>query len=170
MILFGLAFRRDDVAVYPISPPAALYVNTLVAVLPASALGVEPTAKDAMDIGPENLQRIFTASWYMDTIGYGVVIGAQALANFIIVQHGVANEAADINPKVRQPLVHISYSFTLPFPVQSAFRWPPAWMRDRVQSSRDRICDVVVDTYGARPYGAPLPDWRRIPVLTRFIL
>ena len=60
-----------------------------------------------MDIGPENFQKIFTASWYMDTIGYGVVIGAQALANFVIVQYGIANGAVDISPKVRPPLVHI---------------------------------------------------------------
>lgn len=64
------------------------------------ALGVEPAAEDAMDIGPENFQKVFTASWYMDTIGYGVVIGAQAVANFVIVQYGVANGAADIDPKV----------------------------------------------------------------------
>jgi P-type Na+/K+ transporter len=107
VILCGLAFRRDGVAVYPISPPAALYINTVAAGLPALALGVEPTAKDAMDIGPENFQKIFTASWYMDTIGYGVVIGGQALANFVIVQYGVANGAADISPNARQQLVHI---------------------------------------------------------------
>ena len=112
MILCGLAFRRDGVAVYPIAPPAALYINTLAAGLPALALGVEPTAKDAMDIGPENFQKIFTASWYMDTIGYGVVIGAQALANFVIVQYGIANGAADISPKVHPPLVHIFFSLT----------------------------------------------------------
>jgi len=63
-----------------------------------------------MDIGPENFQKVFTASWYMDTIGYGVVIGAQSLANFVIVQYGVANGAADIDPKVGQPRVHITYS------------------------------------------------------------
>lgn len=108
VILCGLAFRRDGIAVYPIAPPAVLYINTLAAGLPALALGVEPTAKDAMDIGPENFQKIFTASWFMDTIGYGVVIGAQALANFVIVQYGIANGAADIDPKVGQPRVHIA--------------------------------------------------------------
>ena len=109
MILCGLAFRRDGVAVYPTSPPAALYINTLAAGLPALALGVEPTAKDAMDIGPENFQKIFTASWYMDTIGYGIVIGAQTVTNFVIVQYGVANGTADIDPKVGQPLVHVLF-------------------------------------------------------------
>ena len=135
MILCGLAFRRDGIAVYPIAPPAALYINTLAAGPPALALGVEPTAKDAMDIGPENFQKVFTASWYMDTIGYGVVIGAQAVVNFIIVQYGVANGATDIDPKVIQPRVHMVYSIHLPefpFPVQPAPRWPPAWMRGRV--------------------------------------
>ena len=135
VILCGLAFRRDGIAVYPIAPPAALYINTLAAGLPALALGVEPTAKDAMDIGPENFQKIFTASWYMDTIGYGVIIGAQALANFVIVQYGIGNGAADIDPKVGSPRVHVAYSNhspEFPFPVQPAPRWPPARMRGLV--------------------------------------
>ena len=112
MILCGLAFRRDGVAVYPTSPPAALYINTLAAGLPALALGVEPTAKGAMDLGPENFQKIFTASWYMDTIGYGIVIGAQVITNFVIVQYGVAKGAADIDPKVGKPLVHVLFIHT----------------------------------------------------------
>jgi magnesium-transporting ATPase (P-type) len=106
LILGGLAFRCHGVAVYPISPPAALYINTLAAGPPALALGVEPMAKDAIDIGPECFQKVFTASWYMDTIGYGVVIGAQTVANFVIVQYGVGNGAADMDPKVIQPLFH----------------------------------------------------------------
>jgi Na+-exporting ATPase len=134
LILCGLAFRRDGIAVYPIAPPAALYINTLAAGPPALALGVEPTAKDAMDIGPENFQKVFTARWYMDTIGYGVVIGAQAVVNFLIVQYGVANGAADIDPKVGQPRVHGLFNLLtwISFPVQPALCWPPAWMRDRV--------------------------------------
>jgi len=112
VILCGLAFRRDGVAVYPTSPPAALYINTLAAGLPALALGVEAPAKDVMDIGPENFQKIFTASWFMDTIGYGIVIGAQAVTNFVVVQYGVANGAADIDPKVDQSLVHVLFIHT----------------------------------------------------------
>jgi len=72
-----------------------------------------------MDIGPENFQRVFTARWYMDTIVYGVVIGAQAVVNFTVVQYGVANGATDIDPKVVQPRVHMAYSIHLPkFPSQ----------------------------------------------------
>ncbi|PVG04087.1 putative Na+-transporting ATPase ENA-1 [Serendipita vermifera] len=105
VIMIGLAFRRDGVAVYPIAPVAALWVNTIAAGPPALALGVEPTAKDAMDIGPENFQSIFTLSWYLDTIGYGVFIGAQSLANFVIVQYGTGDGMHDILPKCNDHLV-----------------------------------------------------------------
>jgi Na+-exporting ATPase len=105
VIMIGLAFRRDGVAVYPIAPVAALWINTLAAGPPALALGVEPTAKDAMDIGPENFQSIFTLSWYLDTIGYGVFIGAQSLANFVIVQYGTGDGMHDILPKCNDHLV-----------------------------------------------------------------
>lgn len=97
VLMIGLAFRRDGVAVYPVAPVAALWINTISAGPPALALGIEPTARDAMDIGPESFQTIFTKSWYLDTIGYGVFIGAQTLANFVIVQYGVHEGEADIN-------------------------------------------------------------------------
>lgn len=105
VIILGLAFRREGVAIYPIGPVAALWINTLAAGPPALALGVEPTAKDAMDIGPDHFQAIFTPSWYMDTIGYGLVIGAQSLANFVIVQYGVNDGANDIDVRCNDALV-----------------------------------------------------------------
>ncbi len=104
VIMIGLAFRRDGVAVYPISPVAALWINTIAAGPAALALGVEPTAKDAMDVGPEYFQSVFTASWFLDTLGYGIFIGAQALANFVIVQYGTAGGANDILPKCNDHL------------------------------------------------------------------
>lgn len=103
--MIGLAFRRDGVAVYPVAPVAALWINTIAAGPPALALGVEPTAKDAMDLGPEEFQGIFTASWYLDTIGYGVFMGAQCLANFVIVTYGVGGGTDDILPKCNDHLV-----------------------------------------------------------------
>ncbi|KAG8806459.1 hypothetical protein FRC17_004980 [Serendipita sp. 399] len=103
--MIGLAFRRDGVAVYPISPVTALLINTISAGPPALALGIEPTAHDAMDIGPESFQSIFTASWYLDTIGYGIFMGAQTLANFVIVQYGRHNGAADIYPRCNDHMV-----------------------------------------------------------------
>lgn len=103
LIMIGLAFRRDGVAVYPVSPVAALWINTIAAGPPALALGVEPTAHDAMDVGPEYFQGIFTASWYMDTIGYGVFMGAQAVTNFVIIQYGIGG-ASEILPKCNDHL------------------------------------------------------------------
>lgn len=105
VIMIGLAFRRDGVAVYPVAPVAALWINTIAAGPPALALGVEPTAKDAMDIGPESFQAIFTPSWYLDTIGYGVFMGAQCLANFVIVTYGIGGGTEDILPKCNDHLV-----------------------------------------------------------------
>jgi magnesium-transporting ATPase (P-type) len=105
VIMIGLVFRSDGVAVYPIAPVAALWINTVAAGPPALALGVEPTSKDVMDIGPSYFQAMLTPSWYLDTVGYGVFIGAQALANFVIVQYGVANGNMDISPRCNAPLV-----------------------------------------------------------------
>lgn len=105
VLMIGLAFRRDGVAVYPIGPVAALWINTITTGPPALALGIEPTAKDAMDLGPEDFQGIFTPSWYLGTIGYGVFMGAQTLANFVIVQYGVAEGSDDILPICNEALV-----------------------------------------------------------------
>ena len=41
----------------------------------------------------------------VDTFGYGILMGAQTLANFVIVQYGVANGEADIHPKCNDALV-----------------------------------------------------------------
>ena len=101
--MIGLAFRRDGVAVYPVAPVAALWINTIAAGPPALALGIEPTARDVMDKGPEAFQAIFTLSWYLDTIGYGIFMGAQCLANFTIVTYGVGS--GEILPKCNDHLV-----------------------------------------------------------------
>lgn len=105
VIMIGLAFRKGGVAVYPVAPVAALWVNTIAAGPPALALGVEPTAKDAMDLGPESFQAIFTTSWYLDTIGYGIFMGAQCLANYVIVLYGVGRGNEDILPECNDHLV-----------------------------------------------------------------
>ena len=62
----GLAFRELPgttgirLSVFPLSPVAALWINTLAAGPPALALGLEPTAVDAMDKAPSDYKRIFT--------------------------------------------------------------------------------------------------------------
>jgi Na+-exporting ATPase len=77
---------------------------------PALALGIEPTAKDAMDKPPSEYQSMFTLHWFIDLyvlyhllcrarwliarahgvyrFFYGVVIGALAIVNFVIVVYG----------------------------------------------------------------------------------
>lgn len=89
VLLIGLAFKdRDGESVFPLSPVAALWINTLAAGPPALALGLEPTAPDSMDQGPETYQKIFTVEFYVDLVFYGFLIGALALVNFVIVQWG----------------------------------------------------------------------------------
>jgi magnesium-transporting ATPase (P-type) len=89
VLMIGLAFKdRNGQAVFPLSPVAALWINTLAAGPPALALGLEPTASDAMDLPPESFHQIFTLEFYADLIFYGFVMGALSLVNFVIVLWG----------------------------------------------------------------------------------
>jgi Na+-exporting ATPase len=62
--------------------------NTLAAGPPALALGLEPTALDAMDLAPSAFQSIFTLEFYADLIFYGFLMGALSIVNFVIVLWG----------------------------------------------------------------------------------
>lgn len=78
--VIGLSFQ-DPVtgnAVYPLSPVAALFINTIAAGPPALALGLEPTAWDAMFKSPEAYRTIFTRWWWMDLFFYGFLIGVRS--------------------------------------------------------------------------------------------
>lgn len=89
VLLIGLAFKDvNGQSVFPLSPVAALWINTLAAGPPAMALGLEPTATDAMDLPPEAFQRIFTLDFLVDLTFYGFLIGAVSLVNFVIVLWG----------------------------------------------------------------------------------
>lgn len=89
VLLVGLAFKdRNGQSVFPLSPVAALWINTLAAGPPAMALGLEPTATDAMDLPPSEFQQIFTLEFYTDLTFYGFLIGAVSLVNFVIVLWG----------------------------------------------------------------------------------
>lgn len=86
VMCIGLAFKNEmGVSVYPISPVAALWINTIAAGPPALALGLEPTAKDAMDKSPGAYKTIFTLWWCIDLVFYGILIGALTVLNFCIV-------------------------------------------------------------------------------------
>ena len=89
VLMIGLAFKDEQGnSVFPLSPVAALWINTLAAGPPALALGLEPTAKDAMDQPPEAFHQIFTLEFYLDLAFYGILIGALSLVNFVIVLWG----------------------------------------------------------------------------------
>lgn len=89
VLMIGLAFKDENGnSVFPLSPVAALWINTLAAGPPALALGLEPTAKDAMDQPPEAFHEIFNLEFYLDLAFYGISIGAFSLANFVIVLWG----------------------------------------------------------------------------------
>nr|ODN85706.1 potassium/sodium efflux P-type ATPase, fungal-type [Cryptococcus depauperatus CBS 7841] len=89
VLLIGLAFEDENgQAVFPLSPVAALWINTLAAGPPALALGLEPTAVDAMDQAPEAFHQIFTGEFYLDLVFYGFLIGSLSLVNFVIVLWG----------------------------------------------------------------------------------
>ncbi|WRT63192.1 potassium/sodium efflux P-type ATPase, fungal-type [Kwoniella shivajii] len=89
VLLIGLAFKDENgQSVFPLSAVAALWINTLAAGPPALALGLEPTAVDAMDQPPTAFQQIFTLEFYIDLAFYGVLMGALSLANFVIVLWG----------------------------------------------------------------------------------
>ncbi|ORY35588.1 putative calcium-transporting ATPase 3 [Naematelia encephala] len=89
VLMIGLAFKDDNgQAVFPLSPVAALWINTLSAGPPALALGLEPTAIDAMDLPPTAFHHIFTLEFYIDLVFYGFLIGALSLVNFVIVLWG----------------------------------------------------------------------------------
>ncbi|ODN86846.1 potassium/sodium efflux P-type ATPase, fungal-type [Cryptococcus wingfieldii CBS 7118] len=89
VLMIGLAFKdQNGQSVFPLSPVAALWINTLAAGPPALALGLEPTAVDAMEQPPSSFHQIFTLEFYIDLIFYGFLIGSLSLVNFVIVLWG----------------------------------------------------------------------------------
>jgi Na+-exporting ATPase len=89
VLLIGLAFKDENgQSVFPLSPVAALWINTLAAGPPALALGLEPTADDAMEQPPTAFHQIFNLEFYIDLAFYGFLIGALSLVNFVIVLWG----------------------------------------------------------------------------------
>ncbi|KAH8919182.1 potassium/sodium eff [Atractiella rhizophila] len=86
VLLIGLAFQDEEGrSVFPLSPVAALWINTLSAGPPALCLGLEPTAKDTMSKPPSVYKTIFTIEWYPDLFFYGFVMGALSILNFVLV-------------------------------------------------------------------------------------
>lgn len=102
VMLIGLAFKDENgYSVFPLSPVAALWINTLTAGPPAMALGVEPSSPDSMTRSPDGYRTIFTREFAIDLFFYGFLLGAQALVNFVIVMYGYfpGNFGHDCNEK-----------------------------------------------------------------------
>jgi P-type Na+/K+ transporter len=82
-----------------------MWVNTIAAGPPALALGVEGTDRKAMSQPPSEFQTIFTPIWFLDTLVYGVLIGAQVIANYVIVLYGHADGEEDFERYCNDALV-----------------------------------------------------------------
>lgn len=88
LLVLGLTFQDPaGESTFPLSPVAALWINTLSAGPPALALGLEPTDKNAMDKRPEDFKSIFVKWWWLDLFYYGLVMAAISIANFAIVAY-----------------------------------------------------------------------------------
>lgn len=86
LLVIGLAFQdKNGESTFPLSPVAALWINTLSAGPPALALGIEPTDKNAMDRRPEDFKSIFVLAWWLDLFYYGILMAAVSIANYVIV-------------------------------------------------------------------------------------
>jgi len=89
LMLIGLAFMDENGrSTFPISPVAILWINTLCAGPPALALGLEETPSDAMDRKPSEYKSMFTFWWTFDLFAYGLLMGAIAILNFVVVMWG----------------------------------------------------------------------------------
>nr|XP_019014014.1 potassium/sodium efflux P-type ATPase, fungal-type [Kwoniella pini CBS 10737]OCF52795.1 potassium/sodium efflux P-type ATPase, fungal-type [Kwoniella pini CBS 10737] len=89
VLMIGLAFKDENgQSVFPLSAVSALWINTLAAGPPALALGLEPTAIDAMEQPPTAFHQIFNLEFYIDLAFYGILMGSLSLVNFVIVLWG----------------------------------------------------------------------------------
>lgn len=93
LLIVGLSFIDEDGrSVFPLSPLAVLWVNMLTSSPPAFGLGLEAAYPDLMQRPPHSVkQGIFTWPIIIDTMVYGVIMGATCLINFVIVVYGKGN-------------------------------------------------------------------------------
>ncbi|KAL1676907.1 hypothetical protein EV122DRAFT_291519 [Schizophyllum commune] len=93
LLIVGLVFiDRDDMSVFPLSPLGVLWVNMLTSSPPAFGLGLEAAYPDLMKRPPHPMkQGVFTWPIIIDTVVYGIVMGATCLASFVIVVYGRGN-------------------------------------------------------------------------------
>lgn len=112
VLTIGLAFRDPNAeSTFPLSPVAALWLNTLSAGPPALALGLEPTDKNAMDKRPEDFKSIFVKVWWLDLFYYGIVMAAICLANFVVVVYAYHDGqlGIDCNAGYKEECEYVSF-------------------------------------------------------------
>lgn len=94
LLIVGLCFIDEDGrSVFPLSPLAVLWVNMLTSSPPAFGLGLEAAYPDLMKRPPHSVKDgVFTWPIIIDTMVYGVIMGATCLLSFVIVVYGKSND------------------------------------------------------------------------------
>lgn len=94
LLIVGLCFIDEDGrSVFPLSPLAVLWVNMLTSSPPAFGLGLEAAYPDLMQRPPHSVKDgVFTWPIIIDTMVYGVIMGATCLLSFVIVVYGNGND------------------------------------------------------------------------------
>ncbi|PBL01595.1 potassium/sodium eff [Armillaria gallica] len=94
LLIVGLCFIDEDGrSVFPLSPLAVLWVNMLTSSPPAFGLGLEAAYPDLMQRPPHSVKDgVFTWPIIIDTMVYGVIMGATCLLSFVIVVYGKGND------------------------------------------------------------------------------
>ncbi|KAE8211682.1 hypothetical protein CF327_g4598 [Tilletia walkeri] len=91
LLLGGLGFRdAQGESVFPLSPLQILFINAVVASLPAVGLGLEPAERGSMRRHPDQLASgVFSRAVIVDMLVYGCVMGVTCLTVFIAMIYGV---------------------------------------------------------------------------------
>ncbi|KAG0326577.1 Na+ ATPase [Podila humilis] len=87
ILVIGLAIKdRDGHAVFPMSAVEILFLNMITSSPPAMGLGLEPASPSNMQEPPRSAkQGLFSKEVIMDTLIYGLAMGALSFASFLIV-------------------------------------------------------------------------------------
>ncbi|KAJ3511996.1 hypothetical protein NLJ89_g3776 [Agrocybe chaxingu] len=90
VLIIGLCFLDErGASVFPLSPIAILWLNMITSGPPAFGLGLEKAALDSMRKPPHPVKDgVFSWPLIIDTVAYGIVMGATSLLSFVIVIYG----------------------------------------------------------------------------------
>ncbi|KAK9474664.1 uncharacterized protein V1510DRAFT_274209 [Dipodascopsis tothii] len=101
LLVVGLAFKDDNhLSVFPLSPLQILWINMLTSSFPAFGLSLEPANPDIMERPPHDTKKgVFSWEIIVDTVIYGVLMGACCLMSFVIIifAHADGNLGSNCN-------------------------------------------------------------------------